>query len=147
MITPPPPYVNQNSKSRNLPRLWKFNFDEKLVIFYTGYFSISFYTEILTPKVKLWIFFTCKKHRKTAFIIKISVLKNNYCDMWRKKGILTRVFSILCRKVKYVLSINCSFLRYFSRLKPPISKVDAWIVFTALAYIQNIYCRYLAWDV
>ena len=53
---------------------------EKLVS-YLGYFSISydkitFYTEILTWKVELWIFSLVslmKKHYKTTFLDKISV--------------------------------------------------------------------------
>ena len=55
---------------------------EKWVL-YLGYFSISFekitfYTEILTRKVELWIFSLVslmKKHHKTTFLVKISVLK------------------------------------------------------------------------
>ena len=50
-------------------------------VWYLGYFSISFekitfYTEILTRKVELWIFSLIslvKKHHKTTFPVKISV--------------------------------------------------------------------------
>ena len=50
---------------------------EKQVLYFS-YFSISFekitfYTEILTRKVELWIFSLMKKHRKTTFPDKISV--------------------------------------------------------------------------
>ena len=45
---------------------------------YFGYFSISFekltfYTEILTRKDELWIFFTRFTHEKTPSFVRISV--------------------------------------------------------------------------
>ena len=52
-----------------------------------GYFSISFekitfYTEILTQKVELWIFFftrfTLKQHHKTTFLSKNISVENIY---------------------------------------------------------------------
>ena len=62
---------------------------------YLGYFSIhlkkTFYTEIQTGKVKLWIFLfisLVKKHHKTTFLVKISVQKLTIFyafDVFKKK--------------------------------------------------------------